>query len=155
MRKHMFITGVSGFIGRHVAEEAIRRGYSVTGVDRNQSHTEGIEFIKADIRDKDSVIQIMKDKDYVIHLAAVTSNVEFIKNPLDCYDINVNGFLNVIDAAARSGCHRFVYASSAAVYVDGFSEDTVIDFKQQGNHYAKTKIMNEMVARSYSHIHKM
>jgi len=155
MSKNMLITGVSGFIGRYVAEEALRRGYSVTGVDRNQSCTEGIEFIKADIRDRDRIIQVMEAKDYVIHLAAVTSNVEFIKNPVDCYDINANGFLNIIDIAANSGCKRLVYASSAAVYLDKFTEDAVIDSRKQNNHYAKTKIMNEMMATSYQDIYEM
>ena len=75
--------------------------------------------------------RVVKDQDCVIHLAAVTSNVEFVKNPVDCYDINANGFLNAIEAAAQSGCQRFLYASSAAVYLEGFSEDTVIDIARQ------------------------
>ena len=148
----MLVTGVSGFIGRHVAEEALRRSYRVTGVDRHRSYIEGITFIEADIRDKDRMVQVMKGTDCVIHLAAITSNVEFMENPVDCYDINVNGFLNVIDAVAKRGCKRFVYASSAAVYVDSFSEDAVIDFRKQSNHYAKTKIMNELMAKSYEDI---
>lgn len=155
MNDRVLITGASGFIGRYVAEEALRRGYRVTGVDRNPRHPAGIAFLEADIRDKDRMAQAMEGQDSVIHLAAVTSNVEFMRNPMECYEINVNGFLNVIDAAAKSGCKRFVYASSAAVYADSFSEDTVIDVRKHGNHYAKTKIMNEMVARSYEHIHKM
>jgi UDP-glucose 4-epimerase len=155
MSGRLLITGGSGFIGRHVAEEAIRRGYRVTGLDRNDPHTDGIDVVKADIRDKDRVRQVVKDQDYVIHLAAITSNVEFIKSPADCYDINANGFLNVLDCAASSGCRRFVYASSAAVYLDTFSEDAPLDVRKRGNHYAKTKIMNEMVAKSYEHIHGM
>ncbi len=155
MRKNVLITGVAGFIGRYVAEEALRRGYRVTGVDRNTVRTPGIEFVKTDIRDEERINQLARGKDLVVHLAAVTSNVEFIKSPADCYDTNVNGFMSVIDSAARNGCERFVYASSAAVYVDSFSEDTVIDFKEQGNHYAKSKIMNEMMAESYAHIFGM
>src|SRR2546429_4357466 len=155
MNKDLLITGVSGFIGRHVAEEAIRRGYNVAGIDRNHSEIGGIDFTKADIRDRDRLLQIMRGKEYLIHLAAITSNVEFMKNPVDCYDINASGFLNVIDAAAKGGCKRFVYASSAAVYLDSFSEEAVLDVRKQGNHYAKTKIMNEMVAKSYEDIYGM
>ena len=157
MNTRLLITGAAGFIGRYVAREALRRGYRVTGIDRRRSPTPGVdfEFIEADIRDRDRIAEVMKTQDSVVHLAAVTSNLEFIKNPGDCYAVNANGFLNVIDAAAKSGCQGFVYASSAAVYRDGFSEDTVIDVRKQGNHYAKTKLMNEMVARSYEHIHKM
>ncbi len=153
MTRNICITGVSGFIGMYVAEEALNRGYRVTGVDKRDSSTRGIEFIRADILDKDRMARAMKDQHYVVHLAAVTSNVEFVENFPNCYDVNANGFLNVIDAAAKGGCQRLVYASSAAVYLDDFSEETVIDLAKQDNHYAKTKIMNEMVARSYQDIH--
>jgi len=156
MNKRIVITGVSGFIGKHVAQEAARRGYNVTGIGRPQECcAEAFDFISADIRDKDRMIQAMRDQDCVIHLAAVTSNVEFIKAPRDCYDINTNGFLNVIDAAAKGGCKRFVYASSSAVYRDSFSEHDVLDFRTQNNHYAKTKMMNEMTAKSYEDIYTM
>jgi len=110
MSKKLLITGVSGFIGRHVAEEAMRRGYSVAGIDSKPCQIGGVEFTRADIRDRDSLVQAMKDREYVIHLAAITSNVEFITTPLECYDVNANGFLNIIDLAAKSGCKRFVYA---------------------------------------------
>jgi UDP-glucose 4-epimerase len=155
MNERVLITGVSGFIGRYVAQEALRRGYRVTGVDRNPSHLNGIEFIEADIRDRERITQVMKGQAYGVHLAAVTSNVEFIKQPADCYDVNANGSLTIMAAAAKSGCRRLVYASSAAVYLDSFVEDTVIDFRKQGNHYAKTKMMNEMAARSYADIYGM
>jgi len=155
MSNTMLITGVSGFIGRYIAEEALRRGYRVTGVDLRCSDTRGVEFIEADTRDKDRMFQVMRGQDCVVHLAAVTSNVEFVKNPLECYEINVNGFLNVVDAAAKGGCTRLVYASSSAVYLDTFSEETTIDFSKQTNHYAKAKLMNEMVASSYEEIHKV
>jgi len=155
MSKRVLVTGAAGFIGSYVAAEALKRGYQVTGTDRNPSRRSEIDFILADIRDRQQIARVVKNHDYVIHLAAVTSNVEFIKNPMDCYDTNANGFVNIIDAAAKSDCQRFVYASSAATYLDSFSEDTVIDVRKQGNHYAKSKLMNEMAARSYAHIHKM
>jgi len=153
MTRNLLITGVAGFIGRQVAAEALRRGYRVSGLDRNQAQVQGIEFLQADIRDRDRMIAAMRDKDAVIHLAAVTSNVEFIKDPIACYETNANGFLNVAEAAVKSGCQRLVYASSAAVYLDHFSEEAAISFQQQSNHYAKTKMMNEMLARSYEDIH--
>lgn len=155
MNECVLITGVSGFIGRQVAQEALRRGYRVTGVDRKPSHLVGIEFIEADIRDPERITQAMKAQAYVVHLAAVTSNVEFIKHPAECYEVNANGFLNIMDAAAKSGCRRLVYASSTAVYLDSFVEDAVIDFRKHGNHYAKSKMMNEMAARSYADIYEM
>jgi nucleoside-diphosphate-sugar epimerase len=153
MNRRLLITGVAGFIGRHVAAEALQRGYHVTGIDRQRLQDRRFEFVEADIRDQARMMQVLKGQDCVLHLAAITSNVEFWKNPLDCYEVNVQGFLNIVEAAVRGRCQRFVYASSAAVYLDGFSEEMVIDFRRQGNHYAKTKLMNEMVAKSYEHVH--
>jgi UDP-glucose 4-epimerase len=155
-RERILITGVSGFVGRYVAHEALRRGYQVTGIDKVGSPaTPEITFVEADIRDRDRMAAVVRGQDCVVHLAAITSNVEFTKSPLECYDINSGGFLNVIAAAAHAGCPRFVYASSAAVYLDNFSEDAIIDVQRQGNHYAKTKLMNEMVAMSYARITAM
>jgi nucleoside-diphosphate-sugar epimerase len=155
MTKKLFITGISGFIGRHVAAEALRRGYSVRGLDRKESTLDGVEFIEADIRDRGALLHGVKDADYTIQLAAVTSNVEFMRNAGESYDINTNGFLNVMDVAANSGCEKVVYASSAAVYGDIFSEDAIIDMRTHGNHYANTKLINEVIARSYQDIYKM
>lgn len=145
----VFITGISGFVGRNVAIEAQSQGYEVSGIDIVGQKLDGIETIECDIRSP-KVWNYMKGSDYVIHLAAVTSNVEFEKRMHDCYDINVTGFNNVIEAASKNGCKRFVYASSAAIYLDRFSEETIIDIRKQGNHYAKTKLINEMVAASYN-----
>src|SRR3989442_10768199 len=133
MSMRMLITGAAGFIGRYVAEEALRRGYRVTGTDRRASSPGGVDFVEADIRDKARMTQIMKDQDCVVHLAAVTSNVEFIKNPVECYEINASGFLNVIDAAARSGCRRFVYPSSAAGHLGRFLGNALIELPEAGH----------------------
>jgi nucleoside-diphosphate-sugar epimerase len=149
MGKKLFITGISGFIGTHMAEEGLRRGYEVSGLDTKPCSVEGASFINADITDRRAVDDAIKEADFVIHLAAVTASVEFNRRMRQSYAVNVDGFLNVIDASARAGCKRFVYASSAAVYADKFSEDSVIDVRKQANPYAKTKLIDEMVAQSY------
>ena len=145
----LFITGISGFIGTHLALEGLKRGYQVSGLDIKPSSIEGVNVAKADITDKEAVVKAMTDAEIVIHLAAVTASVEFTRMMRECYTINVGGFLNVIDASVRAGCKRFIYASSSAVYLDRFSEDAIIDMRKQGNHYAKSKLMDEMIASSY------
>lgn len=151
----LFITGISGLIGRTVAERAVKLGYDVTGVDRTGNQIAGIKVVKADIRDTKRMLELTKKADYVIHVAAITSNLEFSKDMALCYDVNVNGFNSVIDAAAKNNCKRVVYASSSAVYNDKFSEDVVFDLQNMKNHYAKTKLMNEMVAESYNDVGKV
>ncbi len=159
MTKKLFITGISGFIGRHVAKEAVNRGYEVSGMDLKELFLEKTKIYKGDITDKERVAQIFSEvkPDYVIHLAAITANTEFRKMLEGSYRVNVNGFINVIEAAVKNGCKRFVYASSSAVYLEGsdYSETTKLDIDKQKNHYAKTKMINEMIANSYEDIYKM
>ncbi len=145
----LFITGICGFIGRNVAKRALELGYVVSGADIKLIKIPGVKVTKADIRNKKAMLKLTKNVDYVIHLAAVTSNLEFEKNMPYAYDVNVNGFNNVIEAAYRNRCKKFIYASSSAVYSNEFSEDTVIDIGRMRNHYAKTKLMNEAVGKSY------
>ena len=154
MGEKLFITGICGFIGRHVAREAIRRGYEVYGIDIQHTPIEGAKITICDITDKEGVAKAMDHPDYVIHLAAITSNLTFKEVLEGCYKINVLGFINVIDAAANAGVKKFVYASSSAVYIDGFSENTKLDIEKQENHYGRTKIMDEMIAASYADIKK-
>ncbi len=153
--KKILITGCSGFIGRNVAQKALEEGYRVRGMDISDCPIKEVEFIKGDIRDQSRVKSAVGGVDAVIHLAALTSNLEFEKDPKGSYDVNVGGFLNVIDSAAKEGCERFLYASSAAVYTESFSEEDLIDVKRQRNHYAKTKLINEMIADSYSDLYGM
>ena len=151
--KRLLITGSSGFIGRNIARQALSEGYEVIGMDIKPNKTKGIKFIKGDVRDKAIVEKASRNVEYIIHLAAITSNLEFESDFRKCYDINVNGFLNVIDVAHNNGCKKFLYASSSAVYLDKFSENTVIDISKRNNHYAKSKLINEMLASSYHNLY--
>ena len=158
MVERLFITGIAGFIGRNLAKEALAQGFSVKGMDiADMKEQLNVEFVKADIRDTAKVEAAMKGADYVVHLAAITSNVEFEKGLKECYDTNITGFMNVIEAARRNNVKKFLYASSAAVYTDksGFSEDSVISMQEQKSHYAKSKLMNEMIAKSYADAYGM
>ena len=146
-KKTLLVTGSSGFIGSYVAEDALKHGYYVKGLDLKENENAAIEFVKGDIRDKVAVSNATDSVDFVIHLAAVTSVVEFEKDPVECFDINVSGFLNVLNAAHRNGVKKVLYASSAAVYTgEHFSDSMPLDYSKQHNPYSQSKIMNEMHA---------
>ena len=148
----ILVTGSSGFIGSHVVEEALKNGYKVKGLDLNANVNPAIEFIKGDIRDKSAVSKAMEEVDFVIHLAAVTSVVEFEKNPVECFDINVNGFMNVLWAAHEHKVKKVLYASSAAVYTgEHFSDSMPLDYRKQHNPYSQSKIINEVHADYFFH----
>ena len=148
----LLVTGSSGFIGSHVAEEALKKGYRVKGLDLKENVNPAIEFVKGDIRDKSAVSKAMEEVDFVIHLAAVTSVVEFEKNPVECFDININGFMNVLWAAHEHKAKKVLYASSAAVYTgEHFSDSMPLDYSKQHNPYAQSKMINEMHADYFFH----
>jgi nucleoside-diphosphate-sugar epimerase len=149
--RKMLITGCSGFIGRHAVSYALAHGYSVVGFDIKPA---GIKdrrfvFVRGSVTDRKAVVRAAKGCDYVLHLAAATSLPDFKRDLHANYSINVTGFLNVIDAAKEAGCRKFAYASSSAVYLDEYAEDSVIDVKRLRNHYGKSKLINEMYADSY------
>ncbi len=123
----VLITGGAGFIGSHLAEELLHKGYKVrvldnflTGKPENLSHlkTDSLEVIEGDVRDKNLVSKAVKGVDFVFHLAALTSVPFSFKNPLLCEEINVLGSLNVVEAALEARVQKLIFSSSSAVYGD-------------------------------------
>jgi nucleoside-diphosphate-sugar epimerase len=124
----ILVTGGAGFIGSHIVDKLMEKGFEVTVFDNlDTGHIKNIEshqgkedfhFIKGDIRDFNLVKKLMKDVDVVFHEAALASVTLSVQNPILSNDINVTGTLNLLKASSDSGVKRFIYASSAAVYGD-------------------------------------
>ena len=156
-RKKILITGCSGFIGRHTVRYALGHGYQVVGLDLRPLtiRHKNLTFFKGSINNRALVEKVTKGCGYVLHLAALASLPDFNKDLHANYTTNVVGFMNVIDAARKNKCKKFVYASSSGVYKDEFSEESVINVMTQRNHYGKSKLIDEMIADSYIDTHKM
>jgi len=115
-----------GFIGSHTVDRFLAEGFDVVVLDNLRSGNlnnlkrhfgkEGFRFVKGDVRDAELVRSLVGDADFVVHLAALVSVPESVKDPALTFDINVNGTLNLLKACVDSGVKRFVYASSCAVY---------------------------------------
>lgn len=125
----VLVTGGAGFIGSHIVDELLKRGFPVkvldnffTGKMENLDYARALgrslEVIKGDIRDKKIVTRSMKDVSYVIHLAALRSVPRSIDDPVSTNDVNINGTLNLLIAAKNTKVKRFVYSSSSSVYGD-------------------------------------
>jgi nucleoside-diphosphate-sugar epimerase len=120
------VTGGAGFIGSNIVERLVEKGYSVrvldnfaTGSRSNiESFKEDIELIEGDIRDFWTVVRATKGVDYILHQAALPSVPRSIDNPLTTTEVNVNGTLNILEAARINEVQRIVYASSSSVYGD-------------------------------------
>jgi UDP-glucose 4-epimerase len=125
----VLVTGGAGFIGSHLVNKLLGRGYEVAVLDnfrsgkmeniRQHLKNDGFMLVKGDVRDKRAVRDSMDGVDAVVHLAALIDVEESVNNPFDTHDVNVGGTLNVLEEAVRKGIKRFVYASSTAVYGEG------------------------------------
>ena len=154
------VTGGAGFIGSNLCETLLRMGYQVRCLDNlstgkrenvdlfldNSSYT----FIEGDIVDLDICKKACEDVQYVLHQAAWGSVPRSIEMPLYYEKVNIQGTLNMMEAARYSGVKKFVYASSSSVYGDHPVLPKVEG--QEGNllsPYALTKRANEEYAKLY------
>lgn len=119
----ILITGGAGFIGSHIVEhfqdkaevvvlDNLRSGFKRNIKDFN------VKFIEGSITDLLLLLEAAKGVDYIFHLAAMISVPESLMKPLECVEINVNGTLNVLKAAAENKVKKVILSSSAAIYGD-------------------------------------
>jgi len=126
--KRIVVTGAAGFIGSNLTDSLLEQGAEVIGMDnlfngRLENIDEAFKygkftFHKGDIRDLNFLLDLFKDVDIVYHEAAFTSVPQSVKMPETCNDVNVNGVLNVLNAARKVDVEKVIYASSSSVYGD-------------------------------------
>lgn len=110
------ITGGSGFIGIHIARQLVSRGEAVRILDLAAPEGDlpqgSWEFVRADVRDRDRVIEACRGVRRVFHIAAL---VPISKAGRAFWDVNVGGTRNVLDGALRHGVRKILHMSSSAV----------------------------------------
>jgi UDP-glucose 4-epimerase len=125
--KNILITGGAGFIGSHTADLLLQSGYKVTVLDNLVSGKltnldlfhPNLQFVPGDILDYPALLTQIKRCDAVLHLAAIPSVPKSIEDPVTSLKVNLQGFVQVLQAVRESQKRiRVVYASSAAVYGD-------------------------------------
>lgn len=161
--KKVLVTGADGFIGSHLTESLLKKGYDVKAfVYYNSFNTWGwldtlpedvqkeIEVFTGDIRDPNGVREAMKGVDGVFHLAALIA-IPFSYHSPDSYvDTNIKGTLNVLQAARELGTERIMVTSTSEVY--GTAQYVPIDEKhpyQGQSPYSATKIGADRLAESF------
>lgn len=150
MTKKVFVTGIGSFVGQHLVQAAEVSGFELVGVDINPPSDS--RFIDADIRDRDLHNKIPKEVDAVIHLAALSRDPDCRNRGYECFDVNVQGTLNVLDATEKSGAKQLIFASSEWVYShfddnQPASETDVIDAASLDSEYALSKYVSEQNLR--------
>ena len=155
------VTGGAGFIGSNLCEAILKKGCRVrclddlsTGKQANVdlfTSNSRYEFVKGDIKDYDTCLKACEGVDYVLNQAAWGSVPRSLEMPLFYCKNNIDGTLNMLEAARQSGVKKFVYASSSSVYGD--EPNLPKTEGREGNllsPYALTKRCDEEWAKQYT-----
>jgi UDP-N-acetylglucosamine 4-epimerase len=114
------------------------------------------QFIEGDIRNPEDCNKACEGIEAISHQAALGSVPRSINDPLTSHDINVNGFLNILEAARKNNIKRIVYASSSSVYGD-LTDSPKVENRvgKVLSPYAATKMANELYAEAYAKNYNM
>lgn len=171
-KESVLITGGAGFIGSNLAKTLLRENYRVIVLDDlSRSTTDSLRecynfspdflFVKGSVTDFDIVDRLMQNVEVVFHLAAQVHWEESIDHPVDSFQINTIGTLNVLESLRRNSCSKnpvklMLYASSSEVY--GTAQYVPMDEKHPFNPqspYAAGKAAADRLCSSYYHVYKV
>ncbi len=161
--KKILVTGGAGFIGSHLVEKLVKLGYKVkTIVPYNINNSWGwidsfpndikknLEVVSGDICDQNFVLEEAKKVEIIFHLAALISIPYSYKSPQSYVSTNVNGTLNMLEAARENNVELFVQTSTSEVYGSSqFIPITENHPLHAQSPYAATKIASDQLAISY------
>jgi NAD dependent epimerase/dehydratase len=161
--KRVLVTGAAGFIGSHLVEALIERGARVTCMTHYNagSHIANLRFLPqaaraqvtitaGNIEDSDFVLRTVEGHDVVFHLAALIGIPYSYVAPRSYVRTNIEGTLNILEAARRCGTSRVLHTSTSEVY--GTAQRTPIDEDhplQGQSPYSASKIAADKLAESY------
>lgn len=158
----ILVTGGAGFIGSHIVRALTDAGSKVRVLDDLSSGRAenlaglDVEFVRGDICDAAIVAQAVRGVRAVCHHAAMISVPRSVEDPLGSHRINVEGTLNLLEAARRAGAPRFVLASSAAIYGDEPSLPKTEQSPQRPQSpYALHKLIGEGYLKLYHDLYGM
>ena len=162
--KKVIVTGGAGFIGSHIVELLVEKGFNVVVIDNFETGRadnlskvkKKITIVKQDISKYQKIENYFKNCHYVFHLAALADIVPSIENPEKYYETNVTGTLNVLRASKKFGVKKVLYAASASCYgvVKKFPTDENNKIMTEYP-YALTKNLGEQLMVHWSKVFKL
>lgn len=162
--KSILVTGGAGFIGSNLCEALLDLDCSVACLDNFETGKRenvapfldrpNFTLIEGDIRDFNTCLNAARDKDIILHQAALGSVPRSIDDPLRTHSTNNTGFLNMIEAARQVEVDRFIYAASSSTYGD-LKDLPKVEEKigKPLSPYAVTKYVNELYAGVYANLY--
>ena len=163
MTEKVLVSGGAGFIGSHLTEALLAKGYYVTVIDNlacgrkeNLPDHKNLTFMKRDICDPNSLRSCFHGIDWVFHLAGIADIVPSIENPIAYFKANVEGTLNMLEFAHKAGVKRFVYAASSSSYgvPNTYPTPETAPINPQYP-YALTKHMGEELVMHWEKVYKL
>jgi UDP-glucose 4-epimerase len=125
-RRIAVVTGGAGFIGSHMVDLLVERGYAVRVIDNlvggreaNLEHHKrnaDVVLARSDIRDFEPGDKLFDGADYVFHFAGIGDIVPSIERPMEYMAVNVQGTVHMLECARHAGAKKFVYAASSSCY---------------------------------------
>ena len=136
----VLIIGGSGFLGIHLAEELVKKGYKINILDikKPDNLNKNIKFFNGDITKSKTLIRAIKNCKIVFHLGGISDIKYSINNPYKTIKINVMGTMNILDLCVKKKIKKLIFASS--IYV----------MSTQGGFYKISKQCCESVIKEYS-----
>src|SRR5437660_6861698 len=115
------VTGGAGFMGSWLVDELLKRGHQIVSADNLLGGSERnvnryCKFVKADMRIRDRVKEVVRGVDIIFHLAAYAAEGQSFYSPVAINEINILPMNNLLVEAINSGVEGFVFTSSMAVY---------------------------------------
>lgn len=173
-KQSILVTGAAGFIGSRLSRALLARGDRVIGIDNLNDYYPivhkhrhladlrphpGFAFIEADLRDVDAILKIVGESKpgAIAHLAAMAAVRYSVEHPLIYGTVNVQGTVNLMDAARQAGNPRMVLASTGSLY----GANTPVPFVETAPAdrplapYPASKRAMEVMAHAYHHIWKL
>jgi UDP-glucose 4-epimerase len=169
-KKKCIVTGGAGFIGSHLIDRLLSEGHKVTVLDNfstgrkeNLAHNrKNLNLLihkfdlSSDLTNLSNLTNIFQNTDWVFHLAALADIVPSINHPLLYHKANVDGTINVLELARKSGVKRFIYAASSSCYGIPIKYPTPETAPIQPQYpYALTKYIGEQYVLHWGKIYKL
>ncbi len=157
MNQSAFVTGSTGFLGRHLCQHLIQTGWQVTAMCRSipENPINGVKYVEADLGNQSAMIQVLPEQvDCVFHTAADTSTWRKQQNQQT--NTNIHGTLNLMQAAIKQQSKKFIYVSSITTFgVDHhgmveLDETTPQEGENSWVNYVRTKSLAEQMVKDHA-----
>jgi UDP-glucuronate 4-epimerase len=168
--KRIFITGMAGFIGFHLAQKIRFQGDDVLGYDNFNAYYDpnlkraraaelnklGLQIVEDDLLNRLSLENYIKEYQptHIVHLAAQAGVRYSLQDPYAYLQSNIEGFLNILEICRKFPTIPLIYASSSSVY--GLNTEVPFGIENRTDHqasfYGVTKKTNELMAHTYHHL---